>query len=136
MAENGVFDKAPPWPPPMAEKYLSHVVLEGGASSLTQHRLSYTCNSFALLAILHPIQMAYFDNTNNVNFWSAPSAPLISGEPYAYPYLSPTLATDNESATSQLHHVPTDGWGMVRRPGPIVGSPTSLRATASLGERH
>ena len=76
--------------------------------------------------------MAYFDDPNHASFYSS-----VSGGIYSYPPLNnQTFAIDAEVANSQLSADPTDPWSMDRRPGPRFGSPTSLRATASFGERH
>jgi len=77
--------------------------------------------------------MAYFNGANNTSFYSTPSA---SGEFYSYPPPSQMFPTHAEGANSQVYADPTDQWSMVRRSGPIVGSPTSLRATVSYGEYH
>ena len=78
----------------------------------------------------HPTQMAHFNNANNANFNPTPST---SGGLYAYPHLSQTLATETEGASDPTH---AGHWSMVRRPGPMIESPTSIRATASSGECH
>jgi hypothetical protein len=73
--------------------------------------------------------MAYFNNTNNANFYSTSFA---FGEPDAYPFLSQMSATE-EVDGNQTYGSLADRWGMVDRPGPMVGSPANLRATASHG---
>ena len=76
--------------------------------------------------------MAYFNNINNADLYSTS---FVFGEPDAYPFLSQLSATE-EVDVSQTYGSLADRWGMVGHPRPMVGSPTSLRATASCGKRH
>jgi hypothetical protein len=76
--------------------------------------------------------MAYFNNTNNTNFYSTSFA---FGEPDAYPFLSQMSATE-DADDSQTYGSLADRWGMVERPGPMVGPPTSSWAAASYGSYH
>jgi len=75
--------------------------------------------------------MSYFNDAENVDYYSS-----VSGGLYSYPSPSQTFAIDAEGTNGQLYADPTDQWGMVSRSGPMVGSPTSLRAAASFGEPH
>ena len=60
--------------------------------------------------------MAYFNNTNNTNFYPTPSA---SGEFNTYPFLNHASAT--EDVTGQVYDTFTSRW----QPGPMVGSPAN-----------
>lgn len=71
--------------------------------------------------------MAYFNNTQNTNFYPTPST---FGEPDAYPVLSHTLAT--EEVNEQTYNTFTDRWSAVGQPGFMIGSPTRT----SHGEYH
>ena len=75
--------------------------------------------------------MSYFNDADNDEFYSS-----VSRGFYSYPPPSRMFVVDNGGATGQMNNDPTDQWRMVRRSGPMVGSPTSLRANTSLGERH
>jgi len=75
--------------------------------------------------------MAYFNDADNTTYYTT-----VSGGPHPYPPQSRTSAVDTEGTNGQLCADPTDQRGMVRRSGPMVGSPTSLRAEASFGERR
>ena len=75
--------------------------------------------------------MAYFNDANNSSFYSS-----VSGALYSYPSPNQVFAIDTEGANNQIFADPTDRWSMGRRSGPMVGPPTSLRATANSGERH
>ena len=77
--------------------------------------------------------MAYFNDTTNNGFYSTSFA---SGGFYSYPHPSQTFVTDTEEANGQMYADSTDQWSAERRPGPMVGSPTSLRATDSFGEHR
>ena len=89
-----------------------------------------TASLSTLLDASHSIQMTYFNDPNHASFY-------YSGSEGLYPYPSPTqtFAIDTEGANGQIYGGPADQWSMVRRSGPMVGSPTSLWATASFGER-
>ena len=107
--------------------YLSH---GGGAfSSPIQRHFSYAHSNFPFpnSSNAHRISMAYHNDPNNASFYSASS---VSGEPDLYPFLDQTSAAEglNEYARTL-----TNQWGMIEQPGPMVGSPTSLRAAASYG---
>ena len=73
--------------------------------------------------------MAYFNNTNNTNFYPAPSA---SGELEAHPFLSHTSAAEEDN--NQMYDTSVDQWNMIRQSGPVVGSRANLRATAGYGK--
>ena len=75
--------------------------------------------------------MAYFNNSNNTDFYSASSA---SGELDAYPFLNQASAI--EEAGGQGYCTCAECQSTVGRPLPMVGSPTSLRANASFGKYH
>ena len=134
MAYNGVFDKATPWPPFMTEMYLSQGV--GGCAfpypSYAVYPALTTTSLSTLPNTLHLFHMAYFNDTNNTNFYSTPFA---SGGFYSYPHPTQTFVTDTEEANGQIYADSTDQWSAVRS-GPMVGSPTSVRATDSFGERR
>ena len=122
-------NKATPEP---LEVYLSHGLLDGFSPSppnavcptLITPSLSTLPTTFN-----YQIPMAYFNNTNDANFYSTS---YTSGELDAYPVLSLTSAT--EGANSEAPDTFTNGWGVVRQPGYTVGSPTSLRAGPSFGK--
>ena len=73
--------------------------------------------------------MAYFDDTNSPNSYSASDFP---GELNFYPSLAQTSATEEVGSYT---YPPFPDW-LVRQPGPVVGSPTSVWATGSCGEYH
>ena len=87
-----------------------------------------TAASLSTLRNTHRISMAYYNNPCSYPTSSA------SGELEFYSLLSQMLAT--EEANSQAHDTFADQWNTIGRPGPMVGSPTSLRATASYGEHY
>ena len=108
--------------------------LREGFSPTYSTPVSCAHNSFTpTLDTLHPIQMAHFNNANNASIYSTSST---SGEPHENPHLNRTLATDTWGEVSQTYVGPSDRWRMARRPGPMVGSPTSLRAAAGFSECH
>jgi len=83
--------------------------------------------------------MAYFNDANHASYYSS-----VSGGVYSYPSPSQMFAIDTEGANSQTFTEransqtftnPIDPWSMVRRSEPMIGSPTSLRATASPGDQ-
>ena len=114
--------------------YLSRGEFGGGLFLTAQRRLPCTLNSFTLhlLDALHLNQtMSYFNDAENVDYYSS-----VAGGPYPYPSPSQTFAIDADGTNGQLYADPTDQWGMVSRSGPMVGSPTSLRAATSFGESH
>ena len=72
--------------------------------------------------------MAYFGNTNSY------SAPSTSGEFGTYPSWGQASVTEE---TGELgRHTFANGWGVGAQPGPMVGSPTGLRAETSFCECH
>ena len=77
--------------------------------------------------------MAYSNDDSDHSFYSS-----VSRGFYSYPPPSRTFSAsaDTEGAHIQVYGGPADQWGMVRRSVPMIGSPTSLRATASLGEHR
>jgi len=75
--------------------------------------------------------MAYYSNPNNASSYPTSSA---SGELESYSLLSQMLAT--EEVNNQADPTFVDQWDTIRWPGLMVGSPTSLRATASYGEHR
>ena len=81
---------------------------------------------------LHPNQiMAYSNDADNTSYYSS-----VSGGLYPYPSPNRMFAIDTEGTNGQLYADPADQRGMVRRSGPMVGSPTGLRTEASFGERR
>ena len=74
--------------------------------------------------------MAYSTNSDNASFYSTSSA---SGEFDVYPFASQTSPTEEPN---RRYSALTDQWNMVERPGPMVGSPTSIRAVPSFGKCH
>ena len=73
--------------------------------------------------------MAYSNNYDNSSFYSTFSAP---GEFETYPFLDqiPTI----EEANVHPHNPLADPWGTAGQPSHLVGSSTSLQATASYGK--
>lgn len=90
-----------------------------------------TASFSAPLNTFHQIPMARFNDIDNSGFYSTPCA---SGEFDANPFLSQKSAS-NEEELVQAHPF-ADGWGMGGHPDYMVGSPTSLRAEASLGKSN
>ena len=123
-----------PGHPLMTEMYLSQGV--GGCAfpypSYAVYLAFITASLSTLLSPLNPFHMAYYNNTNNTSFYSTPFA---SGGFYSYPHPTQTFFTDTEEANGQIYADSTDQWSAVRS-GPMVGSPTSVRATDSFGERR
>ena len=75
--------------------------------------------------------MAYY-NSNNSNFYSAPSA---SGEFDGYSFLNQMSAI--EEANSLATYDPfADPWTTFMQPEPVVDSTASFQASASYGKRH
>ena len=73
--------------------------------------------------------MAYFDNTNNANFYFTSSAPEAL---YAYPVLS-------QPSTGEGVNEPTTfayDWSTAEQLGPTVGSATDSQVVANYGEHH
>ena len=89
-----------------------------------------TASLFTLLNASHyPIQMAYFDNTDNANFYFTSSAPEAL---YAYPVLS-------QPSTGEGVNEPTTfayDWSTAEQLGPTVGSATDSQVAANYGEHH
>ena len=121
-AKKGVFDKATPGPPPTTEIYLSHERSGGGffphPSNVVYPTLE-TTSLFTLPNSYHRIPMAYFNDTNNTNFYPTLSAP---GELDAYPSLNHTSVT--EEFNEQAYNTFPYRWGMVGQAGLTANSPT------------
>jgi len=77
--------------------------------------------------------MAYFNDTNNADFYSS-----VYGGFYSYPLPSQTFPIDTDGANGQIFADPADQWNMARWSGPMFGSQTGLhdQATTSFGESH
>jgi len=74
--------------------------------------------------------MAYFDNTNDANFYPTSDVPRNVD---FYPFLGLTSATEK---VDMVNNTTFPDWSMVGQPEPVVYSPTNLWATASnCGER-
>ena len=77
--------------------------------------------------------MAYFNNTNNADFYSTSSG---SGEFDGYPFLGQTPTTTIEEANGQTHGIYADYWSTASQPGLAVDSSTNPPTTASYGKYH
>lgn len=77
-----------------------------------------------------PNPMACSNDGKDAGFYPTPSA---SGELGEHQSLSQTSTAGEECTEVQTS---TDGWDGIGQPRPMVGSPTSLRATASYGKYH
>ena len=77
--------------------------------------------------------MAYFNNTNNADFYSASTG---SGEFDGYQFLNQTPTTTTEDANGQTHGIYADYWSTASQPGLAIGLSTSLPTTANYGNYH
>jgi len=91
--------------------------------------------------------MAYFNNDvnnnfgsnfNNASFYPTPSTSAFEEfDAYpldAHPFLNHTSATEEVDLPD--YRTFDNRWGMVARPGPMVGSPTNPQAMIGYGNRH
>jgi len=123
----------------MTEMYLSHGDFERGIFFLTYPtpfiQRSQQLHSSLLPNTSHRIPMAYF---NNASFYPTPST--FAPEEFdaypldTYPFLSHTSATEEVNLPS--NRTLDNQWGMVTRPGSMVGEPTNPQATIGHGNHH
>jgi len=85
-----------------------------------------TTSFFSLLDTSDPIQMAYFNDTNNASFHPVSDVP---GELGFYPFAEQTSGTEEVGMLDNSAF--SDRWSMVGQPEPVACSPTNLWDTAS-----